>query len=214
LNRTLEIPATGFGPATSAQLLFPATNLVEGQLLQVEGSNGSGKTTLMRALFSTFATTSPATALLLPQNYASLLFPYQPVWWNIALPDLLCSAAADQETLHELARKALAQFEVNVDLFKYPAQLSGGEQHIVAIARFARATHRIFFLDEPTTGLDRRNSSSFWKFVRTLVAEGKFVILVTHDADVPTVEVSRVEIAGTNGKKMYIKTERFREDLS
>src|SRR5476651_1905540 len=66
----------------------------------------------------------------------------------------------------------------------YPAQLSGGEQQRVSLARAFSNAPRILFADEPTGNLDAETSEKVVKLIFDLNKEaGTTLILVTHDLD-------------------------------
>ncbi|MBK8881193.1 MAG: ABC transporter ATP-binding protein [Bacteroidales bacterium] len=61
------------------------------------------------------------------------------------------------------------------------AELSGGEQQLVMIARLLAQNPKILLLDEPTTHLDFTNQSHLIKLLKNLVQEGLTIIAVIHD---------------------------------
>ena len=63
----------------------------------------------------------------------------------------------------------------------YPAQLSGGQQQRVAIARAIAAKPPIILADEPTGNLDSASGAQVMDILHELHAEGRTVILITHD---------------------------------
>jgi putative ABC transport system ATP-binding protein len=66
----------------------------------------------------------------------------------------------------------------------HPNQLSGGQQQRVAIARALVGDAPVIMADEPTGNLDTKTSHEVMGILQGLVAQGKTVILVTHEADI------------------------------
>jgi putative ABC transport system ATP-binding protein len=66
----------------------------------------------------------------------------------------------------------------------HSSQLSGGQQQRVAIARALVTEAPVIMADEPTGNLDTRTSYEVMGILQGLVAQGKTVILVTHEADI------------------------------
>ncbi len=66
-------------------------------------------------------------------------------------------------------------------LHQYPSQLSGGEQQRVAIARALAMEPEVMLFDEPTSALDPELVGEVLKVMRDLAAEGRTMIVVTHE---------------------------------
>jgi len=99
---------------------------------------------------------------------------------NVALPLLISNM--DHMTAHEKAVNALEQVGQADKANRFPSELSGGQQQLVAIARAIVHEPNIVICDEPTSALDHENGLRVMKIMEKLVAyPGRSVIVVTHD---------------------------------
>jgi len=85
---------------------------------------------------------------------------------------------------HRRALRALEQVGLAERADHHPNQLSGGQQQRVAIARALVGEAPVIMADEPTGNLDSRTSYEVMAILQGLVAQGKTVILVTHESDI------------------------------
>jgi putative ABC transport system ATP-binding protein len=98
---------------------------------------------------------------------------------NVALPLTyrgMVSAERERRVRQSLERVGLAH-----RLRHYPAQLSGGEQQRVAVARALAGEPFILLADEPTGNLDSKNGEAVMDLLRELHREGATICIVTHD---------------------------------
>ncbi len=79
------------------------------------------------------------------------------------------------------AQALLARVGMSQRQQAYPAQLSGGEQQRVAIARALAVDPEVMLFDEPTSALDPELVGEVLKVMRDLAAEGRTMIVVTHE---------------------------------
>ncbi len=109
------------------------------------------------------------------------LLPTISVVENIMLPMDFCRTYP----MREREKRALALLEM-VELadhaYKLPTALSGGQQQRVAIARALANDPPIVIADEPTGNLDSKTAESVFALFHELVAQGKTIIIVTHDS--------------------------------
>ncbi|MCX8100104.1 MAG: ATP-binding cassette domain-containing protein [Geminicoccaceae bacterium] len=110
------------------------------------------------------------------------LFDSLPVWENVAF-GLLARRLVDRRTARERAIATLAKVGLGPEAADlYPAELSGGMQKRVGLARAIAAEPEILFFDEPTTGLDPIMADVINELVRRLVRElGATALSITHD---------------------------------
>jgi ABC-type lipoprotein export system ATPase subunit len=110
------------------------------------------------------------------------LLPTLTVLENLMLPMDFCNM------YNRRGRKARAlELLQRVDLAdqanKLPSALSGGQQQRVAIARALANDPPILVADEPTGNLDSKTADSVFRMFEDLVAQGKTILMVTHDRD-------------------------------
>jgi len=111
------------------------------------------------------------------------LFDSLPVWQNVAFRLLRGSLKRPIEEARAIAIEKLRRVGLKsavADLF--PAELSGGMQKRVGLARAIAAEPEIIFFDEPTTGLDPIMAGVINELIREIVVEmGATAMTITHD---------------------------------
>src|SRR5580765_4964947 len=169
----------------------------EGEIFGLLGPNGAGKSTLIRMMTTLLDITS-GTAIIegadvrKDPNRARRSIGVIPqamtsdgdltVWENLSIYSKLYGiASADRE-------KSIDELLALVDLNQWrdaPARnLSGGMRRRLEIARGLIHRPRVFFLDEPTTGLDPQSRRVIWELLERLRKEGDLTILIcTHYMD-------------------------------
>ncbi|WP_420005920.1 ABC transporter ATP-binding protein [Arenibacterium sp. LLYu02] len=111
------------------------------------------------------------------------LFDSLPVWQNVAFRLLRGSLARPRDEAREIAIEKLRRVGLTPDVAdRLPAELSGGMQKRVGLARAIAADPEIIFFDEPTTGLDPIMSGVINDLIREIVVEmGATAMTITHD---------------------------------
>jgi putative ABC transport system ATP-binding protein len=108
------------------------------------------------------------------------LLPTLTIVENVMLPMDLCHVYEPDERL-ERAMNLLDQMGMADQADKFPAAVSGGHQQRAAIARALANDPPIVVADEPTGNLDSRTADDVFRLFESLVAEGKTILMVTHD---------------------------------
>jgi putative ABC transport system ATP-binding protein len=101
---------------------------------------------------------------------------------NVMLPMDLCGMYSRRER-QTRALDLLDRIEMAAYANKLPSELSGGEQQRVAIARALANDPPILVADEPTGNLDSKTTERITALFEHLVAQGKTIVMVTHDRD-------------------------------
>jgi len=174
-----------------------------GEFIAIMGASGSGKTTYMNLLgcldkastgsyildgIAVHEMSDEELTIVRNQKIGYVfqsfyLLPRTTALENVELPLLYCRKCSLHER-HEKALRALRIVGIEDRAKHFPNQLSGGQQQRVAIAR-AIVNDPVFILaDEPTGNLDTRTSIEVMAVFQELHAQGKTVILVTHESDI------------------------------
>lgn len=111
------------------------------------------------------------------------LFDSLKVWQNVSFRLLRGANALPAAQARELAIEKLKRVGLSADVADlFPAELSGGMQKRVGLARAIAADPEIIFFDEPTTGLDPIMSGVINELIREIVTEmGATAMTITHD---------------------------------
>jgi len=111
------------------------------------------------------------------------LFDSLPVWQNVAFRLLRGSLAKPKDEARAIAIEKLRRVGLTPDVAdRFPAELSGGMQKRVGLARAIAADPEIIFFDEPTTGLDPIMAGIINDLIREIVTEmGATTMTITHD---------------------------------
>jgi putative ABC transport system ATP-binding protein len=203
-------PSRAQAPGGMIRALDDFTLRVEpGEWIAVMGPSGSGKSTLVNLIGCLDRPTS-GEIWLDAQNVAALnrnelnrvraekigfifqqfhLIPYLSAVENVMLAQYFHSMTDEEE-----AREALAIVGLRDRANHVPAQLSGGEQQRVCIARALINDPRIILADEPTGNLDAMNEEIVLRLLRDLHDQGRTIVMVTHDPVVARLSDRRIEL--------------------
>lgn len=184
----------------------------------VMGKSGSGKTTLLKVIGTLLLPESGTVSIdgtdiysisetdrsifrrtqigFIYQSYD--LLPELNAYENIAIAEMINNRKPNKDNIMEICD----QLGVSGLLSKYPAELSGGEQQRIAIARAISTNAKIILCDEPTGNLDEENSAKIIDYIIDITkARHLTTVIVTHDKD----------IAGKADKIIHLRDGRIAE---
>jgi putative ABC transport system ATP-binding protein len=107
------------------------------------------------------------------------LIPGLPVWENVTYP--LVPRGVRRAERRRRAEGLLARLGLPDKPAARPGELSGGEQQRVAVARALAGDPEVLLADEPTSNLDERSGQAILGILRQIHAEGRTVIVSSHD---------------------------------
>ena len=181
-----------------------------GEWIAIMGPSGSGKTTLINILGGLDTPTSGRAVVdgvdvarfdesaLTRYRAEKVGFVFQQfhlVPYLTALENVMLAQYFHSTTDENDARRALERVGLADRITHLPAQLSGGEQQRVAVARALINHPAIILADEPTGNLDEANERIVIDLFRQLHAEGHTILMVTHDASISHLADRRIELA-------------------
>jgi putative ABC transport system ATP-binding protein len=201
LNGVTKAYAVGSGQFLALKGIQMQVNA--GEFVAVVGKSGSGKSTLINMITGidgptsgeVFVASTPIHALNQEQlavwrgkNVGIVfqffqLLPTLTVAENIVLPMDFCNMYAPRER-RPRAIALLEKVGIAEQADKLPADLSGGQQQRAAIARALANDPPLLVADEPTGNLDSQTSDAVMQLFANLAAEGKTVVMVTHERDI------------------------------
>jgi iron complex transport system ATP-binding protein len=197
LNKAISVTGLSFAYSDSVILRDVDIQIDSGKLTFIMGQNGSGKSTFLKVL-----------AGLLPYNKGSIeisgkesaelssserskmtgfLNQSHKAVFPFSVGDVVLTGRAGfinyipKKTDIAAAGQAMEKAGILHLKNRNYAELSGGEQQLVMIARLLAQDPEILLLDEPTTHLDFTNQSHLIRLLKKLVKEGLTIIAVIHD---------------------------------
>jgi putative ABC transport system ATP-binding protein len=193
--------ATPSGPFTA--LKGVSLQVGAGEFVAVVGKSGSGKTTLLNLLAGIDRPTSGEITVASTELHAlsesqlaewrghtiGLVFqffqllPTLTVAENVMLPMEFANSVPTADR-RPRALKLLSRVGIRDQADKLPATLSGGQQQRAAIARALANDPPLLLADEPTGNLDSATSTSILELFADLNADGRTIVVVTHERDV------------------------------
>lgn len=170
-----------------------------GEFIYLIGKTGSGKSSLLRALYGDIQIKSGSAEVCgidlagvqrknvhLLRRKLGIVFQDFGLLTDRTVEDnlkfaLKATGWSKKEKIKNRIDEVLARVELANKGYKFPHELSGGEQQRVAIARALLNSPTLILADEPTGNLDPDTTRNILKLLHDLVASGCSVIMATHD---------------------------------
>jgi phospholipid/cholesterol/gamma-HCH transport system ATP-binding protein len=174
-------------------------SIERGKSMVIIGGSGTGKSVLLKSILGLITpdqgqilvdgqdvTQAERDAVLVRFGMlfqGGALFDSLPVWQNIAFRLMRGSLKRPKDEARDIAIEKLRRVGLKSDVAdRFPAELSGGMQKRVSLARAIAAEPEIIFFDEPTTGLDPIMSGVINDLIREIVVDmGATAMTITHD---------------------------------
>lgn len=190
----------------------------KGELCVIVGPSGAGKTTLLNILGGMDSATS-GTVVLAGREISKLcdreltdyrrsdvgfVFQFYNLVQNLtALENVELASEICKDSLD--AGETLCRVGLEKRMQNFPAQLSGGEQQRVSIARALAKNPKIILCDEPTGALDYNTGKSVLKLLQdTCRSTGKTVIIITHNSALTQIADRVIRVK--NGQATSVET--------
>ena len=175
------------------KLLFKNLNfkINNKELLVIKGANGSGKTTLLKILSGLLKPIS-GSIIINKKNINILKDEYFKYFEYIGHENAIKTALTVRENLNfylKIKRNlATKNFEKAIKIFNLKnlldikiENLSAGEKRRISLSRLILSNSKIWFLDEPTNGLDKINTENFFKILKQHLQLNGLAIVASHD---------------------------------
>jgi ABC-type multidrug transport system ATPase subunit len=201
----MQVELRQVGYATDEGLLVEniTCQVDEGQCLLVMGPSGSGKTLLMKMMAGIIPPTEGSvlfdqvdTATMsdreLDRNRLRQGFVFQDaaLWQNLSVLANLTLATQyhfpkrDPAETRRRVERLCRTLAFTEDLNQRPARLSAGERKTAAIIRSMMLNPEIYFMDEPSGGLDSSTTSHLLSVLKDLKNQGRSMVIATHDSEI------------------------------
>jgi ABC-type lipoprotein export system ATPase subunit len=191
--RTIRLIGVGMQFASRELFRDVCLTLAEGELVAFTGPSGSGKSTLLSIASGLIAPTTGAVYLASGDTESARMSPREVSWVpqgnnalgaRTVLENAMIGSLANgcrRRQAAEVAMAALTTMGLS-QLYRQPAALlSGGELQRLAVARALCSARPFLFADEPTGSLDRDNSASVTRAIRSAAELGLGVLVASHD---------------------------------
>jgi len=173
----------------------------KGEFVYLIGKTGSGKSSILKALYADIPLTSGEAVvagyslikikkknILALRRKLGIVFQDFQLLTDRSIADNLrfvmkATGWKDKHKINKKIEELLKKVGMENKGYKFPHQISGGEQQRIAIARALINDPELIIADEPTGNLDPETTMEIMKILFEISSNGKAVIMATHDYD-------------------------------
>jgi ABC-type polar amino acid transport system ATPase subunit len=207
----LQVTGISLNRGERAILTSVSFDAHRGELIALMGPSGSGKTTILRAIAGLerieFGEIIVGDARLEPKlagpalkalrRQVGLVFQFHHLFEHMSVMANICLAPVHAhgvapEDARRRGRELLRSLGIEHRADALPRELSGGEAQRAAIARALAVDPPLLLMDEPTASLDPPRRAELSAILKRLIAEGRTLIVATHDEEFARSSATRV----------------------
>ena len=156
-----------------------------GKTYIIKGDNGAGKTSLLKLMYGLIEPSSGNVNRIFNNTYKSTYLFQNSVFLNTTVSENLKNVLYCSDITKDKHNKMVDDLLTRYNLINLKdiavKKLSGGEKQLLSILRTLIINPDIFFYDEPTNNLDKKNFCIIIDLFQKLLDENKQLIIISHD---------------------------------